>query len=61
MKESLHQSIKVRTFFEEIDFKSVQKVKVLQNKIDLLVQRKRTKEAIVKCKKLFHLCTSFVS
>lgn len=45
MKESLHQSLK--------------KIKVLQDKIDHLVQRKKTKEAIIKCKKLFHLCTSF--
>jgi hypothetical protein len=45
MKESIHHSVK--------------KINVLRDRIDVLLKLKRRDEAIQKCKKLFHLTTSF--
>lgn len=45
MKENLQQSLK--------------KIKILEDRVEQLCKVKRKNDAILKCKKLFHLSTSF--
>ena len=47
MKENLQQSLR--------------KISILEDRVHQMIQVKKRTEAIIKCKKLFHLSTSFVS
>jgi len=38
---------------------AIKKLSILENRIDSLVQLNRLEEALVRCKKLFHLSSSF--